>query len=92
MDRLKNSSDSGFHSQLVQTIGLSGPIAKDLTLTGEFWASQNFDRGNTVRQYSFDTALAWVPKKDLQLDLGANFGLNRETPALQIYTGITRRF
>ncbi len=91
-DRLKNSDRDGYHSQLVQTISLSRPIMKDVTLTTELWTSQNFDTFKTVRQYSFDTALAWVPRKDLQLDIGANFGLNKETPAFQIYTGITRRF
>ncbi len=91
-DRLKNSADSSYHNQWVQTVGLSAPIAKDVTLTGEFWMQHNYDPAGTVRQYSFDTALAWMAKKDLQLDVGANFGLNRDTPALQVYTGITRRF
>ena len=91
-DRLKNAADGSYHNQLVQTVGLSGPIAKDVTLTGEFWTSQNFDPAQVSRQYSFDTALAWVPQKNLQFDVGANFGLNKETPALQVYTGVTRRF
>ena len=91
-DRLKNSADSNFHNQFVSTVGLSGPIAKDLTLTVELWSQTNYDPVQTVRQYSFDTALAWVVKPNLQLDVGANFGLNKETPALQVYTGITRRF
>ncbi len=91
-DRLKNQVDSNYHSQFVQTAGISGPIAKDVTLTAELWAQINADPVKTVRQYSFDTALAWSPRKDLQLDIGANFGLNKETPSVQLYTGITRRF
>ena len=92
LDHLKNANDSNYHGQFVQTVGLSGPIAKDVTLTGEFWTQQTFDPAGHVRQYSFDTALAWTPQKNLQFDVGANFGLNKETPALQVYTGITRRF
>lgn len=91
-DRLKNSDREGYHSQFVQTVSLTRPIMKDVTFTTELWTSQNFDTAKVVRQYSFDTALAWTPRKDLQLDIGANFGLNKETPAFQIYTGITRRF
>jgi Putative MetA-pathway of phenol degradation len=91
-DRLKNSLNSNFHDQFVQTAGISGPIAKDLTLTAEFWAQVNADPARTVRQYSFDTALAWTARPNLQLDVGANFGLNKDTPSLQVYTGITRRF
>ena len=91
-DRLKNSLDSNFHDQFVQTAGISGPIAKDVTLTAELWAQINSDPARTVRQYSFDTALAWAVQPTLQLDVGANFGLNKDTPAVQLYTGITRRF
>lgn len=91
-DRLKNSADSSYHNQWVQTVGLSAPVAKDVTATAEFWMQHNYDPAGTVHQYSFDTAIAWTPRKDFQIDLGANFGLNRDTPAVQVYTGITRRF
>jgi Putative MetA-pathway of phenol degradation len=43
-------------------------------------------------QYSIDTALAWTARQNLQFDIGANFGLNRETPAIQLYVGISQRF
>jgi hypothetical protein len=93
-DSLKNSTNGTFHSQLQQTVGLSKLIAKDLTMTVELWGLANYDPTlvRQTRQYSFDTALAWAVRKDLQLDIGANFGLNSQTPALQVYTGITRRF
>jgi Putative MetA-pathway of phenol degradation len=93
-DSLKNATNSTFHSQLQQTIGVSKAIAKDLTWTAEFWGLAKYDPTlvKGLRQYSFDTALAWAARKDLQLDVGANFGLNSQTPALQVYTGITRRF
>ena len=92
VDFLKNTNGDGFHQQYINAVSLSGPIAKDVTLTGELWSQINVDPARTGHQYSFDTALAWVPKPNLQLDIGANFGLNRETPAIQLYTGITRRF
>ena len=91
-DRLKNQADGNYHNQFVATAGISWPLVKDVTATAEFWTQVNYDPQQTVRQYSFDTALAWALRKDLQLDVGANFGLNRETPSLQVYTGITRRF
>jgi hypothetical protein len=28
----------------------------------------------------------------LQLDVGANIGLNRQTPAAQVYAGVSQRF
>jgi hypothetical protein len=30
--------------------------------------------------------------KDLQFDAGANFGLNRQTPDVELYTGVSVRF
>ena len=91
-DHLKNSADSSYHSQYVNTIGISAPLVKDVTITGEVWSQINVDPAGTSRQYSFDTAVAWMARPNLQLDVGANFGLNKETPAFQVYTGITRRF
>jgi hypothetical protein len=41
---------------------------------------------------SFDTALAWVFIPNVQLDVGANFGLTSATPAVQVYTGLSQRF
>ena len=29
---------------------------------------------------------------NVQLDVGANFGLNSATPAVQVYTGLSQRF
>jgi len=93
-DNLKNGANSSYHSQIQQTVGLSKQVVKDVTLTAELWGLANYDPTLTrpLRQYSFDTALAWMARKDLQLDVGANFGLNSQTPSLQVYTGITRRF
>jgi len=29
---------------------------------------------------------------DLQLDAGANFGLNRRSPDIELYAGVSKRF
>jgi hypothetical protein len=41
---------------------------------------------------SFDTALAWVFLPNVQVDVGANFGLTGATPAVQVYAGLSQRF
>jgi hypothetical protein len=41
---------------------------------------------------SFDVALAWGVVPNVQLDVGANFGLTSATPAVQIYAGLSQRF
>ena len=39
-----------------------------------------------------DVAIAYLLRPTLQLDLGANFGLNRLTPDEQVYVGLSTRF
>lgn len=93
IDFLADRNDSGrHHVQTQQTINLGKSITPQLMFYGELWTAQNFDPAGTIRQYAADAALAWVVRPDLQLDIGANFGLNRFTPATQTYLGISARF
>ena len=64
----------------------------NVTLGAEVWSAQNLDPAGTVSQYSADVDAAWLIGKDTQLDAGANMGLNRATPDLEIYFGISERF
>jgi len=91
VDLLLNASGSGHHANLVDVAGLGksfGPLA----LGAEVWTGQNLDPAGTISQYSFDLDAAWLANNDIQLDGGVNIGLNRATPDLEIYFGISRRF
>jgi hypothetical protein len=90
-DALLNASGSGHHANLVDVVGL-GRSFGPLTLGAEVWTDQNLDPAGTVRQYSFDMDAAYLIGNDTQLDGGVNLGLNRATPDLEIYFGISRRF
>ena len=92
VDQLKNANDGGYHVSTTNLINLSGPIAPGWTLYGELWTQVNFDPARTITQASFDTALAWSVTKTTQVDIGANIGLTRDTPALQVYMGLAQRF
>jgi Putative MetA-pathway of phenol degradation len=90
-DALLNASGSGHHANLVDVVGLGRGFG-NLTLGAEVWTSQNLDPAGTVSQYSFDLDAAYLTDSDTQLDGGVNLGLNRATPDLEIYFGISRRF
>ena len=92
IDVLADAAGSGHHASLVSLVNLSRGIGKKLTVYGEFWNSQNLDPTGTVHQYSADVAAAYAVTSTLQLDAGANFGLNRATPSTQVYVGISTRF
>ena len=91
-DLLSDANHPGSrHFNIVNLVNLSKSVGK-VTLIGELWSDWNFDPAGTVRQYSADVAIAWLVAPRLQLDAGANFGLNRNTPDAQVYVGLSTRF
>ncbi|MES2754494.1 MAG: transporter [Pseudomonadota bacterium] len=91
-DLLLDGDGSGRHVQLIGIVNLGKPVTPRLTLYGEVFTAQNYDPAGTVRQYSLDAAAAYALTARVQLDLGGNFGLNRNTPDTQLYVGISTRF
>lgn len=71
---------------------VSHGLGSKLTMFGELWTQQNLDPAGHTQQYSFDTAAAYLVTRTLQIDIGGNFGLNRQTPGSQVYLGISSRF
>jgi hypothetical protein len=55
-------------------------------------AGGDWDPAGTGKQASWDIAAAYQPNKNLQLDVGANVGLNSQTPDVEVYTGVSVRF
>jgi hypothetical protein len=92
IDALKDSADDGRHANFIFDVNLSREVIKNVTAYVEFWADYNDDPVIKTTQLSVDTALAWTIFSNVQLDVGANFGLNSVTPAIQIYAGLSQRF
>jgi hypothetical protein len=66
-------------------------ISKDLSVNVEFLAS--FGTDPAIRAVStFDLGLAYLIQPNVQLDVGANFGLTKASPDMNVYTGISARF
>ena len=93
VDWLKNADDDGRHANMVQLVALGHPLGP-VNLTAELWSDLNFDPAGEITQYSADLGVAWIPKHapNLQFDGGVNLGLNRVTPGVQAYVGVSRRF
>ena len=92
VDLLADSDGHGRHAAIVNLINIAGPIAPRVTLAGEVWTNINWDPAGTVRQASADLAVAYAVSNSLQLDAGANFGLTRVTPDVELYVGTSLRF
>lgn len=92
LDALADADGSGRHLALVNLINVSLPVAPRWTVAGELWTNFNFDPTATVQQVSVDGAVAYSVSADLQLDLGVNIGLTRDTPDFEGYFGASFRF
>jgi len=93
IDGLKNANDNGRHANFVDLINLNHPVPgiKNLSVAIELFSSVGTDP-NTPPVYTFDTALIYLLTPNVQLDWGADFGLNRAAPAVQIFMGLSQRF
>jgi len=91
IDVLKNNNDRGKHVNVTGVVNLGYSISKRLTVFGELYSAIGAD-AHTPPVYTADAAVAYLLTSSIQLDTGANFGLNRNAPNLQLYTGISQRF
>jgi hypothetical protein len=92
IDVSADSDGHGYHLATVQVISVGVAVTRRFSVSGELWGSWDFDPGRTVRQYSLDESGAYLVSNAVQLDAGANFGLNRNTPDIEAYSGIAFRF
>ncbi|MEQ7873506.1 transporter [Sphingomonas sp. ASV193] len=92
VDALADSDGHGHHAQVQGSVNIGQALSSTVTAYGELWTAQNDDPAGTVRQYSADAAVAWLARPTLQFDAGVNLGLNRATPGVQAYLGVSTRF
>jgi hypothetical protein len=91
VDLLRNAAGGGTHAAWVGVASLGrsfGPVS----LGAELWGEVEDEPVGTIRRASADLTGALMIGKTLQLDAGANFGLNRQTPDAEVYVGVSRRF
>ena len=91
-DLLADQNNPGRHVAMVQVFNLGQTLNDKLSVSAELWGEWDWDPAGTTRQASADGSIAYLLGKDVQLDAGANFGLNRNTPDVELYAGISKRF
>jgi Putative MetA-pathway of phenol degradation len=91
-DVLADQDGHGYHIAMTQVVNFGTSLNEKLNVSAELWANLNWDPAGTTKQYSADVAFAYLPTRNLQLDWGANFGLNKETPDVELYSGVSVRF
>jgi hypothetical protein len=88
------SEGGGKHQAYLNVVSLAHAVVPGLNGAVEIVSSVGEGPDRHIRQTMAGANLAWmVPgKTDLQLDVGANAGLNRQAPALRVYFGVSKRF
>jgi hypothetical protein len=92
LDWVADGDGRGHHVAMEQVVSVGWAATPKLNLSAELWRGWDWDPSGTTRQASADAAVAYLLSKDVQLDGGANFGLNRLTPDVEAYGGISIRF
>lgn len=82
----------GRHLAYGAVAGVDVPLAETVGATVEMAAKRDKDSSGASTELLAAVSLAWSPSDSLQLDAGGNVGLNRNTPDLQLYLGLARRF
>lgn len=92
LDWLADQDGRGRHAAMVQVVSLGVAATPRLSVSAELWRASDWDPAGTGHQASADASLAFLLSEDSQIDGGGNFGLNRDTPDVELYAGISRRF
>jgi hypothetical protein len=92
IDVLKNNRDDGYHLNTSQVLSLAMALPHKVTAYSEVWANYDYEPTGMVSQYSFDIGTSWIASKNVEIDGGINFGLNKNTPRTQFYLGFGKHF
>jgi hypothetical protein len=92
VDWVADGDGHGHHLAMAQVASLGWAASDRLTLSAEMWGQWDWDPAGTGRQASANGSIAYLVTNNVQIDGGANFGLNEQTPGAEIYSGVSVRF
>lgn len=91
-DAAVDADGKGRHFAASLVAGVSTKISKAVTATFELQGARDNDPMGHATAYLGSAALAWQPADNLQLDVQAVAGLNRNAPDVELILGVARRF
>lgn len=91
-DAAVDQDGDGRHLAYGAVGGLAAKLGEAVTATAEYQLLRDRDPGGHATMRLAGLSLAWQPRDDLQFDIGANGGLDRHAPDVELYIGIARRF
>jgi hypothetical protein len=92
IDAAVDEDRSGRHFAYGSVAGLGFTLSDTVSGTIEAQVTRDDDRDGHATEALGGLSFAWQPSDDMQVDIGANIGLNADSPDSQVYLGVVRRF
>jgi hypothetical protein len=83
---------SGHHLAYGGVVGVALPLTGSVGAAIEIAANRDEDPSGHSTEWLAGLSAGWMARDDLQIDAGANIGLNAAAADVQLYVGVSRRF
>lgn len=92
LDAAVDSDGNGHHTAYGSVAAMGFGVTDDVSMAAEVSLTRDRDPGGHMTEALAGLSAGWQPDADSQWDVGANIGLNRESPDVELYFGFARRF
>ena len=92
VDAAVDGDGDGRHMAYGSVAGVGFGLSDDVSMAAEVSLTRDRDPGGHATEALAGLSAGWQPDPDSQWDLGANIGLNRDSPDVELYFGFVRRF
>lgn len=92
IDAAVDEDGRGRHFAYSGVAGIGFALDDKVNLEIEGEAIRDEDPSGSTTRFLASASFAWMARKDLQFDVGAVGGLNRNAPDIELYAGIAKRF
>lgn len=92
IDAAVNGTGKGRHMALSAVEGLNFSLSSHVSTAIELKEVHDEDPAGTQNHALAGLSVAWQPASNWQLDMGTVAGLDRNSPDLELYVGVARRF
>ncbi len=92
IDAVVNGNGGGHHLAYGSAGGLGIKLSNALNLGADVRLLRDDDPGGAATKATVGTSMAYQRGSNLQFDVGSNFGLNSNSPDVELYVGVAKRF
>ncbi len=92
VDAAVDGDGNGRHLAYGTVAGVGFDLSDAVSMATEVSITRDRDPAGHATELLAGLSAGWQPDDDSQWDIGANLGLNHDSPDLQVYAGYVRRF